>query len=82
LPMEESNLHFNGDMYAIKKANNALAELIDTHLQQGNELKIDSRRVIWKRAVNLNDRAIRQVVVGLGGTFQGVTREDGLDITV
>ena len=82
LPMEEINLHFTGDMHAITTANNALAALLDNHLQQGNELKIDSRRVIWKRAVDLNDRAIRQVVVGLGGPFQGVPREDGFDITV
>ena len=82
LPMEEINLHFTGDMHAITTANNALAALLDNHLQQGNELKIDSRRVIWKRAVDLNDRALRQVVVGLGGPFQGVPREDGFDITV
>ena len=82
LPMEEINLHFTGDMHAITTANNALAALLDNHLQQGNELKIDSRRVIWKRAVDLNDRVLRQVVVGLGGPFQGVPREDGFDITV
>ena len=82
LPMEEINLHFTGDMHAITTANNALAALLDNHLQQGNELKIDSRRVIWKRAVDLTDRALRQVVVGLGGPFQGVPREDGFDITV
>ncbi|HGM4589806.1 TPA: formate--tetrahydrofolate ligase [Enterococcus faecalis] len=82
LPMEEINLHFTGDMHAITTANNALAALLDNHLQQGNELKIDSRRVIWKRAVDLNDRALRQVVVGLGGPFQSVPREDGFDITV
>ncbi|HFK2740038.1 TPA: formate--tetrahydrofolate ligase [Enterococcus faecalis] len=82
LPMEEINLHFTGDMHAITTADNALAALLDNHLQQGNELKIDSRRVIWKRAVDLNDRALRQVVVGLGGPFQGVPREDGFDITV
>ena len=82
LPMEEINLHFTGDMHAITTANNALAALLDNHLQQGNELKIDSRRVIWKRAVDLNDRALRQGVVGLGGPFQGVPREDGFDITV
>ena len=82
LPMEEINLHFTGDMHAITTANNALAALLDNHLQQGNELKIDSRRVIWKRAVDLNDRALRQVVVGLGGPFHGVPREDGFDITV
>ena len=74
LPMEEINLHFTGDMHAITTANNALGALLDNHLQQGNELKIDSRRVIWKRAVDLNDRALRQVVVGLGGPFQGVPR--------
>lgn len=82
LPMEEINLHFTGDMHAITTANNALSAFIDNHIHQGNELNIDTRRVIWKRAVDLNDRALREVVVGLGGPVQGVPRQDGFDITV
>lgn len=82
LPMEDINLHFTGDLHAITTANNALAALIDNHLQQGNELKIDQRRIVWKRAVDLNDRALRKVIIGLGGPLQGVPREDGFDITV
>ena len=82
LPMEEINLHFTGDMHAITTANNALSAFIDNHIHQGNELNIDSRRVIWKRAVDLNDRALREVVIGLGGPVQGVPRQDGFDITV
>jgi formate--tetrahydrofolate ligase len=82
LPMEDINLHFTGDLHAITTANNALAALLDNHLQQGNELQIDQRRIVWKRAVDLNDRALRKVVVGLGGPMQGVPREDGFDITV
>lgn len=82
LPMEDINLHFTGDIHAITSANNALAAFIDNHLQHGNTLRIDSRRVVWKRALDLNDRSLRKVVVGLGGTLQGVPREDGFDITV
>lgn len=82
LPMEDINLHFTGDMHAITTANNALSALIDNHLQQGNELNIDPRRMIWKRVVDLNDRALRNVIVGLGGPIQGVPRQDGFDITV
>ncbi|MBA4536183.1 formate--tetrahydrofolate ligase [Bacillus aquiflavi] len=82
LPMEDINLHFTGDLHAITTANNALSALIDNHLQQGNRLKIDQRRIVWKRAVDLNDRALRKVIVGLGGPMQGVPREDGFDITV
>ena len=82
VPMEEINLHFTGDMHALTCATNALAALIDNHIYQGNELQIDSRRVIWKRAVDLNDRALRKVIVGLGGPIQGIPREDGYDITV
>ncbi|MFJ7725627.1 formate--tetrahydrofolate ligase [Neobacillus sp. NPDC097160] len=82
LPMEDINLHFTGDLHAITTANNALAALIDNHLQQGNELNIDQRRIVWKRAVDLNDRALRNVIIGLGGPLQGVPREDGFDITV
>ncbi|HYK72254.1 MAG TPA: formate--tetrahydrofolate ligase, partial [Pseudoneobacillus sp.] len=82
LPMEDINLHFTGDLHAITTANNALAAFIDNHLQQGNELKIDQRRIVWKRAVDLNDRALRKVIIGLGGPLQGIPREDGFDITV
>ena len=82
LPMEDINLHFTGDLHAITTANNALAALIDNHLQQGNQLRIDQRRIVWKRALDLNDRALRKVVIGLGGPLQGVPREDGFDITV
>lgn len=82
LPMEDINLHFTGDMHAITTANNALSALLDNHIHQGNELNIDARRVIWKRVVDLNDRELRHVIVGLGGPIQGVPREDGFDITV
>ena len=82
VPMEEINLHFTGDMHALTCVTNALAAFIDNHIYQGNELQIDSRRIIWKRAVDLNDRSLRQVIVGLGGPIQGVPREDGFDITV
>ncbi|MGT2924199.1 formate--tetrahydrofolate ligase [Streptococcus caviae] len=82
LPMEDINLHFTGDMHAITTANNALAALIDNHLHQGNELGIDQRRIIWKRVVDLNDRALRHVTVGLGSPVNGIPREDGFDITV
>lgn len=82
LPMEDINLHFTGDMHAITTANNALSALIDNHLHQGNELSIDQRRIIWKRVVDLNDRALRHVTVGLGSPINGIPREDGFDITV
>lgn len=82
LPMEDINLHFTGDLHAITTANNALAAFIDNHLQQGNELGIDQRRIVWKRALDMNDRALRKVVIGLGGPMQGVPREEGFDITV
>ncbi|MBM7607605.1 formate--tetrahydrofolate ligase [Lysinibacillus composti] len=82
LPMDDINLHFTGDLHAITTANNALAALIDNHIHQGNELNIDPRRIIWKRVMDLNDRALRNVLVGLGGPTQGVPREDGFDITV
>ncbi|MDR4948325.1 formate--tetrahydrofolate ligase [Neobacillus cucumis] len=82
LPMEDINLHFTGDIHAITTANNALAAFIDNHLQQGNELNIDQRRIVWKRALDLNDRALRKVIIGLGGPLQGIPREDGFDITV
>lgn len=82
LPMEDINLHFTGDIHAISTANNALAALMDNHIHQGNELNIDQRRVVWKRAIDMNDRALRQIIVGLGGPVQGVPREDGFDISV
>lgn len=82
VPMEDINLHFTGDLHAITTAHNLLAALIDNHIQQGNELRIDPRRIQWKRVLDLNDRALRQVIVGLGGTSQGVPRETGFMITV
>lgn len=81
-PMEEINLHFTGDMHAITATNNALAAFIDNHIQQGNPLQIDQRRITWKRVLDINDRALRNVVIGLGGPTNGVPREDGFDITV
>ena len=82
VPMEDINLHFTGDMHALTAANNTLAALIDNHIYQGNELGIDQRRVIWKRVLDINDRALRHTVIGLGGPTQGIPREDGFDITV
>lgn len=82
LPMEDINLHFTGDIHAITAANNALSAFIDNHIFQGNACEIDTRRIVWKRVVDLNDRALRQVVVGLGGVKQGIPREDGFNITV
>ncbi|MBD3109874.1 formate--tetrahydrofolate ligase [Bacillus sp. AGMB 02131] len=82
LPMDDINLHFTGDLHAITTANNALAAIIDNHIHQGNALNIDQRRIVWKRVVDLNDRALRKVIIGLGGPVQGVPREDGFDITV
>lgn len=82
LPMEDINLHFNGDFHTITTANNALSAFIDNHIHQGNALGIDQRRIEWKRVLDMNDRALRQVVVGLGGPTQGVPREDGFNITV
>lgn len=82
LPMEEINLHFNGDIHAITTANNALSAMIDNHLHQGNALQLDPRRITWKRVLDMNDRALRKVTIGLGGPAQGVPREDGFDITV
>ena len=82
VPMEDINLHFTGDMHALTAANNTLAALIDNHIYQGNELGIDQRRVIWKRVLDINDRALRRTVIGLGGPTHGVPREDGFDITV
>ena len=82
VPMEDINLHFTGDFHAIGAANNLLAAMIDNHIYQGNTLDIDPCRISWRRAVDMNDRALRNVVVGLGGKTQGVPREDGYDITV
>jgi formate--tetrahydrofolate ligase len=82
VPMEDINLHFTGDFAAIALANNLLAALIDNHIYQGNQLGFDVRRVAWRRVVDINDRALRQIVIGLGGTANGVPREDGFDIAV
>ena len=82
LPMEDINLHFTGDFHAITSANNLLAAMIDNHLYWGNELGLDPRRVSWRRAMDMNDRNLRDCVVGMGGASQGVVREDGFDITV
>ncbi|MRX70916.1 formate--tetrahydrofolate ligase [Bacillus lacus] len=82
LPMEDINLHFTGDLHAITTANNALSAFIDNHIHQGNELKIDYRRITWRRALDLNDRALREVITGLGGPANGAPREDGFQITV
>lgn len=82
VPMEDINLHFTGDMHAITSANNLLAAVIDNHIHQGNSLRIDSRRIIFKRVIDMNDRALRQVVVGMGGKVNGFLREDGFMITV
>lgn len=82
VPMEDINLHFTGDFHAITTAHNLLAAVIDNHIQQGNALDIDVRRIAWKRVLDLNDRALRNVVIGLGGKAHGVPRETGFDITV
>ena len=82
VPMEDINLHFTGDIHAMTAANNLLCALLDNHLQQGNELKIDTRRILFKRCMDMNDRALRNVLVGLGGKVNGVPREDGFQITV
>ncbi len=82
VPMEEINLHFTGDFHAIGAANNLLAAMLDNHIQQGNALDIDTRRIIWRRCVDMNDRQLRNIVCGLGGKANGVPREDGYDITV
>ena len=82
VPMEDINLHFTGDFHAIGAANNLLAAMLDNHIQQGNALGIDVKRIVWKRCVDMNDRQLRNVVDGLGGKMQGVPREDGFDITV
>ena len=82
VPMEDINLHFTGDMHAITSANNLLSAAIDNHIHQGNVLKIDSRRIVFKRVMDMNDRALRHIVVGMGGKVNGFVREDGFNITV
>ena len=82
VPMEDINLHFTGDFHAIGAANNLLAAMVDNHIHQGNALRIDARRISWKRAVDMNDRALRDIVVSLGGKANGFPRQDGFDITV
>lgn len=82
VPMEDLNLHFTGDFHAITSANNLLAAILDNHIQQGNELNIDPRQIVWKRCLDMNDRALRNVVIGLGGRTDGVVREDHFVITV
>lgn len=82
VPMEDLNLHFTGDMHAIGAANNLAAAMLDNHIQQGNQLNIDPRRITWKRAVDMNDRQLRNITSGLGGPTNGVPREDGFEITV
>ena len=82
VPMEDINLHFTGDLHAIGAANNLLAAMLDNHIQQGNALGIDVKKITWKRCVDMNDRQLRNIVDGLGGRMQGVPREDGFDITV
>src|SRR6202043_3454174 len=82
VPMEDINLHFTGDFAAIALANNLLAALIDNHTYHGNQLGFDLRRISWRRVVDVNDRALRHIVIGLGGTADGVPREDGFDIVV
>ena len=82
IPMEDINLHFTGDFHAIGAANNLLAAMLDNHIYQGNALRIDPKRITWKRVVDMNDRQLRNIVDGLGRRVDGVTREDGYDITV
>ena len=82
IPMEDINLHFTGDFHAIGAANNLLAAMLDNHIQQGNKLGIDVKKITWKRCVDMNDRQLRNVIDGIGGRMQGVPREDGFDITV
>lgn len=82
IPMEDINLHFTGDLHAITTANNAIAAILDNHIQQGNALGIDPTKIIWHRALDMNDRSLRNIVIGLGGSSNGVPREDHFDITV
>src|SRR5450756_2835498 len=80
--MEDINLHFTGDFHAVTAANNLLAAMIDNHIYQGNELRIDTRRITWRRCMDMNDRQLRFIVDGLGGKSNGTPREDGFDISV
>ena len=82
LPMEDINLHFNGDFHAITSAHSLISAMLDNHMQWGNALNIDPRRITWRRVVDMNDRALRDIVIGMGGPTQGVVRQDGFDITV
>src|SRR5699024_3533155 len=82
LPMEDINLHFTGDLHSMTSANNAISAILDNHIHQGNDLQIDPRQIMWKRVMDMNDRALREIVVGLGGLLKGVPREDGFNITV
>ena len=82
VPMEDINLHFTGDLHAVTSANNLLSAIIDNHIHQGNELNIDIRNIVWKRVMDMNDRALRNIIVGLGGKINGFPREDGFQITV
>ena len=82
IPMEDINLHFTGDIHAVGAAHNLLSAMVDNHLQQGNEAQLDVRRITWRRAMDMNDRALRQIVLGMGGTGNGIPRESGFDITV
>ena len=82
IPMEDLNLHFTGDFHAITSANNLLAAMLDNHLQQGNELRINPKQVVWKRCLDMNDRALRNIVIGMGGRLDGVVREDHFQISV
>lgn len=82
VPMEDLNLHFTGDIHAITTANNAVSAIIDNHIHQGNELNIDPRRITWKRCLDMNDRALRHITIGLGGVGNGIPREDGFNISV
>ena len=82
VPMEDLNLHFTGDFHAITSANNLLAAMLDNHIHQGNALRIDTKRVVWKRCVDMNDRELRNIIIGLGGKADGIMREDHFIITV
>ena len=82
VPMEDMNLHFTGDFHAITSAHSLLSAMIDNHIYWGNELEIDTRRVVWRRVVDMNDRALRQITASLGGVANGFPREAGFDITV
>ena len=82
VPMEDINLHFTGDMHAITAANNLLAAMLDNHIAKGNELDIDITNIVWKRCLDMNDRALRSIVIGMGGKMNGIPREDGFMITV